>query len=564
MYQYDTHDQAFVDARVAQFRDQTRRYLSGELSDEAFRPLRLQNGLYIQRHAPMLRIAIPYGTLSADQLDTLAEVAEDYDEGYGHFSTRQNLQLNGPALESVPDILARLAGNQLHAIQTSGNCIRNVTTDHFAGVSPDEAADPRPVAELIRQWSSLHPEFAYLPRKFKIAITGSSHDRAAVLVHDVGIVLRQENHGSHTQATLDIFAGGGLGRTPVIGKLVRAELPVADLLDYLEAILRVYNQWGRRDNMYKARIKILVNEIGIEEFVRRVNHEFAALQEDGSGPGLIPDESLAVLSAQFSSTLPAPSSDARIAADEAAIATRAAARDGFGAWLRRSRRPHKVAGYASVTVSLKNGKQPPGDMTSTQMRAVASLARQTGHPEIRVTHHQNLVLPSVPLGQLEAIYDELRGHGLATANIGLLTDIIACPGGDFCSLANAVSIPIALAIQETFDELDLLFDIGELELNISGCMNSCGHHHIGNIGILGVDKKGDAFYQVSIGGRQGDNAQIGKILGPSFAEHEIPDVIEKLIRTYLYLRDNATEKFVDLVSRVGVEPFKEAVYASAD
>ena len=560
MYEYDSADQAFVNARVEQFRDQTARYLNGTLSEEAFRPLRLQNGLYIQRHAPMLRIAIPYGTLSADQLDLLADVADDFDDGYGHFSTRQNLQLNGPKLAEIPDLLARLAGGQMHAIQTSGNCIRNVTTDQFAGIAADEIVDPRAIAELIRQWSSLHPEFAYLPRKFKIAVSGSTSDRAA-MVHDVGIAVRQSGNGPDS-ITVDVYAGGGLGRTPVIAHKIRRDLPAKELLNYLEAILRVYNQLGRRDNLYKARIKILVNSLGVEHFTEHVEREFSALQIDGTGPGIVPDKVLTGLLDQFGRSLPPDRETEQVVEYESQLASRCAARGEFARWIQRSRHPHKVPGYTAISISLKNGSQAPGDMTSAQMRLVAAMARNTGFPEIRVTHHQNLVLPSVPLERLESMYDLLRKHQLASPNIGLLTDIIACPGGDFCSLANAVSIPIALAIQETFDDLDLLFDIGELELNISGCMNSCGHHHIGHIGILGVDKKGDAFYQVSIGGSQGRNARVGKILGPSFAENDIPDVIENLIRTYLKLRKSKAERFVDVVCRTGITPFKEAVYVS--
>ena len=563
MYRYDPLDQAVIDARVEQFRDQTRRYLAGELSEEAFKPLRLQNGLYIQRHAPMLRIAIPYGTLSASQLRALADIAEAFDEGWGHFSTRQNLQLNAPRVEDVPDILARLAQVQMHAIQTSGNCVRNVTTDHFAGVAPDEVVDPRPTAELIRQWSTLHPEFAFLPRKFKIAITASSADRAAVQVHDIGLALVRTPDG---RIACDVHAGGGLGRTPVVGALVRAALPRAELLSYLEAILRVYNRHGRRDNLYKARIKILVRALGAQEFARQVDEEWQRILEDRasgrpSGPDAVPDATFEALEAQFESTRHQDFDEATIREAEAALARSADTQPAFARWLARSRHPHRRAGYAAVSISLKDGKRAPGDCTSAQMRAVADCSQRHGLGEIRVTHHQNLVLPDVRIDALHSLWRDLKAAGLATANIGLLTDIIACPGGDFCSLANARSIPIALAIQQTFEDLDELFDIGECELNISGCMNSCGHHHIGHIGILGVDKGGDAFYQVSIGGNQGPDAAIGRILGPSFAADDLPDVIERLIRTYLSLRVSRSERFVDAVARVGLQPFKEAVYA---
>ncbi|MGB7302437.1 MAG: nitrite/sulfite reductase [Burkholderiaceae bacterium] len=568
MYQYDSFDQAVVDARVAQFANQTERFLKGELSEDAYRPLRLQNGLYLQKHAPMLRIAIPYGTLSALQLSALADIASEFDDGYGHFSTRQNLQLNGPRLEQVPAILRRLATVQMHAIQTSGNCIRNVTADHLAGVAIDEVADPRPVAELIRQWSSLHPEFLFLPRKFKIAITGSSADRAAIAVHDIGLGLRTSNG----ELAFDVFVGGGLGRTPIIGQHIRAALPKAQLLNYLEAILRVYNLHGRRDNMYKARIKILVRELGISQFTDAVEKEFSSILADAkkisamgtTGPGLIRDETWDSLFQNF----PVPAcenfSESEIAAAETSCITHAAANPGFSRWLQRSRHDHRQPGYAAISISLKDGVQAPGDCTSAQMHGVASIASQYSFGEIRVTHHQNLVLPYVRIDDLPDVYRQLQDLKLASPNIGLLTDIIACPGGDFCSLANAVSIPIAKAIQSSFDDLDELFEIGPLELNISGCMNSCGHHHIGHIGILGVDKKGESFYQVSIGGNQGPDARLAKILGPSFAEHEIPDVVERLIRCYLGLRESKTERFVDAVTRVGIEPFKEAVYVSAD
>ncbi len=562
MYQYDQFDQTLVQARVSQFRDQTKRYLAGELTEDEFKPLRLQNGLYVQRHAPMLRIAIPYGVLSSVQLRELARISETYDEGYGHFSTRQNLQLNGPKLEQVPDILADLATVEMHAIQTSGNCIRNVTTDHFAGVAADEIADPRPYAELIRQWSSLHPEFAFLPRKFKIALTGAPSDRAAVQVHDIGLVLTKEAQG---QIGFDVYAGGGLGRTPIIGSLIHKNLPTAQLLDYLEAVLRVYNRHGRRDNLYKARIKILVRALGAAEFTRQVQTEFDAILHDreqgaDTGPGQVDAASVTALQAHFAEPAYEKLNGEAVAQAEASMASLGAATPAFWRWLTRSRQNHKRPGYTAITISLKDGKLPPGDCTADQMRLVADAAERYGFGEIRVTHHQNLVLPDVRIDGLHDLYQTLKAAGLATPNIGLLTDIIACPGGDFCQLANAKSIPIALAIQETFEDLDELFSIGELELNISGCMNSCGHHHIGHIGILGVDKKGDSFYQVSIGGVQGPQASIGRILGPSFSEEDVPDAVERLIRFYLHIRQNPNERFVDAVERLGIEPFKEAVY----
>lgn len=552
MYRYDHYDQALVDERVEQFRDQTRRFLAGELSEDEFKPLRLQNGLYVQKHAPMLRIAIPYGTLSSAQMRLLAEVADRYDRGYGHFSTRQNLQLNWPALERVPDLLAELATVGMHGIQTSGNCVRNVTADHFAGVAPDEITDPRPYCELLRQWSTFHPEFSFLPRKFKIAVSASAGDRAAVQVHDIGLRLVRNSDGA---LGFEVWVGGGLGRTPIIGQRIRAFLEERQLLNYIEAILRVYNRYGRRDNLYKARIKILVRELGIEAFAAEVEREFKAMQE---GLATLTEDELARVSAYFSAppyrVLPVGSPDF----DEAL-----ARRPGFAAWAARSVHPHKVPGYAAVTISLKSHGRAPGDATSTEMRAVADLAEDFGFGEIRVTHHQNLVLPDVERSLLPALHARLKEAGLATPNIGLLTDIISCPGGDFCALANAVAIPVANAIQQQFDDLDDLFDIGEIELNISGCMNSCGQHHIGHIGILGVDKAGEEWYQISIGGSQGPQTVIGKILGPSFSRDQIPAVIDTLIRTYISQRHGVQERFIDVVRRLGLEPFKQAVYGAS-
>ena len=550
MYQYDDIDQRIVDERVAQFRDQTRRYLAGKLSEDDFRPLRLQNGLYIQRHAPMLRVAIPYGLLSAKQLRKLAHIARKYDRGYGHFSTRQNIQFNWPTLESVPDILADLASVEMHAIQTSGNCVRNTTTDHFAGIAPDELVDSFVWCELIRQWSTLHPEFAFLPRKFKIAVTGATHDRAAIQVHDIGLQAVKNAQG---EIGFRVLAGGGLGRTPIIGHFIREFLPWQHLLTYLDAVLRVYNRYGRRDNKYKARIKILVKELTPAVFAQKVEEEWAHLKD---GPATLISEEVERIEARFTrpqyQSLPADSVDYEMAL---------AARPGFAAWVKRNVHAHKVRGYAAVTLSLKKTGVAPGDATADQMDAIAALADSYSFGELRVSHEQNLILADVRKTDLVALWEAAKKLGLATPNIGLLTNIIACPGGDFCSLANAKSIPVADAIQRRFDDLDYLYDIGELDLNISGCINSCGHHHVGHIGILGVDKAGEEWYQVSIGGSQGVDASLGKVLGPSFAQEEIPDVVEKLIDCYLARREGDVERFIDTVRRIGLEPFKQQVYA---
>lgn len=549
MYQYDEYDQRLVDERVAQFADQTARYLAGELSEDEFRPLRLQNGLYVQRHAPMLRIAIPYGNLNAQQLRMLAHIARTYDRGYGHFTTRQNLQFNWPRLESVPEILGLLASVQMHAIQTSGNCIRNVTSDPYAGVAADELSDPRPWCEIVRQWSTFHPEFAYLPRKFKIAINGAAEDRAAIQVHDIGLELRHDTEG---RLGFRVLVGGGLGRTPIIGEEVASFVPWQQILNYCEAVLRVYNLHGRRDNAYKARIKILVKALGVEEFARQVQAEFEHLQD---GPSTLTQAEIDRVRSRFNDPVLSPRP-----AEEADYRARLADTPAFARWARRNVRPHKVPGYASVVLSLKPAGIAPGDITANQLDAVADLAEHYGHGEVRVLHEQNLSLPSVRVRDLFELWQNVRDVGLATPNIGLLTDIISCPGGDFCSLANAKSIPIANAIQQRFDDLDFLHDIGELELNISGCMNACGHHHIGHIGVLGVDKNGEEWYQVTIGGAQGNQARLGKVIGPSFAAAEMPDVVESLIRTYLEQR-HADEAFIDTVHRVGIEPFKSRVYA---
>ncbi len=553
MYLYDEIDQRLVDERVAQFRGQTRRFLAGELSEDNFRPLRLQNGLYIQRFAPMLRVAIPYGLLSSRQLRALAHIARKWDRGYGHFSTRQNIQYNWPKLEDVPEILAHLASVQMHAIQTSGNCIRNTTSDHFAGIAPDEIVDPLLWCELIRQWSTFHPEFAFLPRKFKIAVSGAEQDRAAIQVHDIGL---QAVRGANNEIGFRVLVGGGLGRTPIIGTVIREFLPWPHLLTYLDAILRVYNRFGRRDNKYKARIKILVKELTPEEFRKQVDAEWVHLKD---GPGKLTAAEVSRIEARF--TRPQYQSLDALSVQY----TQALARErGFANWAGRNVHPHKVPGYAAVTLSLKKTGVPPGDATADQMDAVADLADRYSFGELRVSHEQNLVLSDVRQSDLRALWQEAKLLGLATPNIGLITNIIACPGGDFCSLANAKSIPVAEAIQRRFDDLDYQHDIGELDLNISGCMNSCGHHHVGHIGILGVDKQGAEFYQISIGGSQGNAASLGKVIGPSFAQDEVPDVIEKLIETYLKHRDSDSEKFIDVVRRLGVTPFKEHVYGNPD
>ncbi|MDE2209004.1 MAG: nitrite/sulfite reductase [Betaproteobacteria bacterium] len=551
MYRYDHFDQQLVNERVAQFRDQTRRFLAGELTEDAFRPLRLQNGLYIQKHAPMLRIAIPYGMLASRQLRKLAEIARRYDRGYGHFTTRQNLQLNWPRLEDVPDILADLATVEMHAIQTSGNDVRNITSDHFAGVAADEVADPRPWCELIRQWATFHPEFAYLPRKFKIAVTGASSDRTAVWIHDIGLVLVRSASG---QIGCRVIVGGGLGRTPIIGRVVREFLPRAEILNYLEAILRTYNRFGRRDNKWKARIKILVKERGPEQFARDIEAEWSTLE---GGAATVPDEEFDRLAAFF-----APPPYVGGAADKAALNAAIADNRAFGSWVRRNVHGHRVPGYAIVTLSLKRAGVPPGDVTADEMDAIAELADRYSFGEVSVSHEQNLILRDVREANLFELWTRLKALRLATPNIGLLTDIVCCPGGDFCSLANARSIPIAEAITRRFEDIDYVHDVGDLDINMSGCMNACGHHHIGGIGILGVDKGGDEYYQVSIGGSQGNDAALGRVIGPSFAARDLPDVVECLVETYVAHR-HADERFVDTVRRIGLEPFKERVYAAA-
>jgi sulfite reductase (NADPH) hemoprotein beta-component len=553
MYQYDAIDQQLVAERVAQFRDQTRRYLNKELSEQEFLPLRLQNGLYVQRYAPMLRIAIPYGMLSSTQLRKLADISCRYDKSYGHFSTRQNLQLNWPKLEDVPDILAELAEVQMHATQTSGNCIRNTTTDQYAGVISDEVVDPRPYCELIRQWSTFHPEFAFLPRKFKIAVNATeSADRAAVQVHDIGLQIRKNEAG---EIGFKVMVGGGLGRTPMVGVTISEFIPRADLLTYLDAIIRVYNQQGRRDNKYKARIKILVKALGIEEFRSRVEAEWQHLRGKES---TVPMSEFERLQSFFSEP-----NYAVLENNPVSLTNKLADSAGFARWFERNTFEHKKTGYRIVTLTLKKAGQAPGDATAEQMQKAADLADQFSFGELRVSHEQNLVLADVRQDQLVELWEAAKDAGFATPTLGLLTDMICCPGGDFCALANAKSIPIAAQIQETFNDLDYLYDLGNIDLNISGCMNACGHHHVGNIGILGVDKKGEEFYQISIGGASGHDASIGKILGPSFAQEEISSVIQKLMNVYVENRYE-DERFIDTYRRVGITPFKEAAYAKAN
>ncbi len=553
MYRYDNYDHKIVNERVEQFRAQTQRYLAGEIADEEFLPLRLQNGLYVQRLAPMLRIAVPYGMLSSAQVRKLAHISRVYDKGYVHFTTRQNIQLNWPALEEVPDILAELAEVEMHAIQTSGNCIRNTTTDQFAGVAKDEIEDPRPWCELIRQWSTLHPEFAFLPRKFKIAVCGSNEDRAAFLLHDIGLQLVKNDDG---ELGFEVFVGGGLGRTPIIGSSIRKFLPKQHLLSYLDAILRVYNRFGNRDNKYKARIKILVKAWTPEVFAQRVEEEWEHIKD---GPSTLTDSEFARVKSFF----PLPEYKVIDGADSAnKLAATADSNIAFSRWLDRNTELQKQSGYRSVTLSLKPAGVAPGDVTDKQLETIADLADRYSFGELRATHNQNVVLTDVIESDLFELWQQAKESGLATPNIGTINDMICCPGGDYCSLANAKSIPVAEAIQRKFSDLDYVYDLGDLELNISGCMNACGHHHIGHIGILGVDKKGKEWYQIQLGGSANKNASLGKVLGPSLSRDQITDGIEKLLDVYVENRI-ADESFLNTYQRIGIEKFKERVYAPA-
>ena len=553
MYIYDQYDQKLVDERVEQYRDQTNRYLEGQISEEEFLPLRLQNGLYVQRLAPMLRIAVPYGLMSSRQVRKIAAISRTFDKGYVHFTTRQNIQLNWPVLEEVPDILAELASVEMHDIQTSGNCIRNTTTDQFAGVADDEIEDPRPWCEIIRQWSTLHPEFAFLPRKFKIAVCGSEEDRAAFLLHDIGLQLVKNESG---ETGFHVFAGGGLGRTPVIASSIREFLPKEHLLTYLDAILRVYNRFGNRDNKYKARIKILVRAWTPAVFAERVEAEWEHLK---NGPATLNGNEIERVKSFF--TLP-DYQTVDSAAVDAEVQSLATEHKAFSRWLDRNVRAQKQAGYASVTLSLKPAGVAPGDVTDRQLEQIADLADRYSFGEVRTTHNQNIVLADILKSELFELWQQAKSAGLATPNIGTINDMICCPGGDYCSLANAKSIPVAEAIQRKFDDLDYVYDLGDLELNISGCMNACGHHHIGHIGILGVDKKGEEWYQIQLGGSANKDAALGKVLGRSLSRDAVVDSIEKLLDVYVENRLDQ-ESFLSTYQRIGIEKFKERVYAPA-
>lgn len=559
MYKYNAIDQQLVDDRVEQFRDQTRRFLAGELSEEAYLPLRLMNGLYIQRHAPMLRVAIPYGLLATYQLRKLADISEKYDRGYGHITTRTNMQFNWPKLEEVPDILAELASVQMHAIQTSGNCIRNTTTDQFAGVTADEIADPRPYCEIIRQWSTFHPEFTYLPRKFKIAVIGTRSDRAATQLHDIGLHVVKNDAGD---IGFEVMVGGGLGRTPVIGKVIRPFLPERHLLSYLDAILRIYNQYGRRDNKYKARIKILVESMGAEEFSRIVEEDWEKHNKDGALT--LTAEQIEHAKTYFPPPAYQTFSQQQLQASQDKLAAQFEDSE-FVRWFNQNTREHKVKGYHVVIISLKHFMQDTGDITATQMRVVADLADKYSFGEVRGTHHQNLVLTDVKLEEVYDVYQVLKQYDLARPNIGLLTDIISCPGFDYCSLANASTLNIVNQVNQYFQDADFVHDIGEIRLNMSGCMNACAHHHVADIGILGVDKKGEHWYQISLGGRSGQNAKLGDILGKSVPVDAVAATVDDILQVYLKYRqaadtDFGSETFAEVVERIGIEPFKEYVY----
>jgi len=549
MYKYNDFDEAFVRERVAQFTAQVERRIDGSLTEDEFRPLRLMNGLYLQLHAYMLRVAIPYGTLSSRQMDQLAHIAETWDRGYGHFTTRQNIQYNWPELRDVPKMLEALADVEMHAIQTSGNTIRNVTADHFAGATPDEVADPRPVAELLRQWSTDHPEFQFLPRKFKIAVTGAEADRAVVRAHDIGIVLRERDG----MIGAEVLVGGGLGRTPMVGKTIAEFVPLEDLLPYVEAVVSVWNLLGRRDNKYKSRIKITVHEHGIDEIRARVEERFALLKPAFTGV----DQQL------FAAIREAFAPPAFATRDTAPFDQAYKADPAFRAWADTNLAPHRAEGYAIATITLKKPGETPGDATAAQMRAMADLARRYGHDELRISHEQNVILPHVHKADLPAIHAELKRHGLATANLGLVSDIIACPGMDYCALATARSIPVAQGIATRFEELKLENDIGELKIKISGCINACGHHHVGHIGILGLDRAGVENYQITLGGDGTETTVIGTRAGPGFAYDEIVPAIERLVQAYLALRESRDETFLQAYRRLGMEPFKNALYGEA-
>ena len=550
MYRYDEFDHQMVADRVAQFRGQVERRIAGDITEMQFKPLRLMNGVYLQMHAYMLRICIPYGQMSSRQLHALADVARDYDKGYGHFTTRQNIQFNWIALKDIPDALAGLAEVEMHANQTSGNCIRNTTSDQFAGAAADEVEDPRPWCEIIRQWSTFHPEFTYLPRKFKIAVTAANNDRAAIRLHDIGLIMKA---GPDGQTGFEVYVGGGQGRTPHVAPLIREWVSKDDLLSYLEAVMRFYNRYGRRDNKYKARIKTLVSETGADKFREEVEAEFAA-----QGPQekvALPQAEIDRISAYF-----APPPFEAAGADDAFEAAKAEDAE-FARWCRVNLNAHKQAGYASVTVSLKPEGVPPGDATEAQMRLVADLARDYSFDDVRVTHEQNLVLPHVKLGDLYAVYVVLKLAGIATANAGLISDMICCPGLDYCNLANARSIPLAADIQSAFTSIEAQEDIGELKVKISGCINACGHHHVGHIGILGVDRKGEEYYQISFGGRADEKAKIGEIAGKGLKQDEVPGALQRVVSHYRSVRTDKSERFIDAVERLGTDGFKEALYA---
>ena len=554
MYQYDEYDRTIVTERAQQFRGQVARRIEGEVTENEFKPLRLQNGLYMQLHAYMLRVAIPYGVLSSEQIRMLAHIARKYDRGYGHITTRQNIQYNWPQLQDVPSILDDLASVEMHAIQTSGNCIRNITSDPFAGVAPDEIEDPRPYCELLRQWSTFHPEFAFLPRKFKIAVTGTpAHDRAAIRFHDIGVRILENEKG---EQGFEVWVGGGMGRTPFIGTVIRPFLEYEHLLSYLESILRVYNLHGRRDNKFKARIKILVNELGAAEFTRLVEEDWAQCRD---GALKLDRKEIDRITAFFQP--PAYLAEAEARGEVAALEARTKSDPEFARWLKTNVLSHRSPGYRIVVLSLKHADIPPGDISDTQLDRVADLTDRFSFGEARTMHTQNMVLPDVADADLPALYDELVALDMATPNYRLISDIIACPGMDYCALANARSIPLSLELSKRFENIDYQEDIGPCSIKISGCINACGHHHVGNIGVLGINKNGEEVYQLMLGGNDSDSASIGRILGPALPEHEVADAVEKVLATYLKSRNGADETFLECFRRLGAAPFKEAAYA---